>query len=234
MKLVQVMLPGETRQGDKETRRQGDRTFGTFEDTPEEPDQADLLLRHGFQEFPCILRMSFDRRDWETGSLEERELASSCLPVSQSPSLPVCLYSPLPTPHSPLLQTLARTFVDTRDYPELNSRRTPEEVLAGYRAYARDPSCWWLAERQQNIVGVLIIAEVQAAWEIAYLGVVPEVRGQGVGRTILRFALDRAASAGIQIVRLLVDSRNTPAIRLYESQGFKTEKSQRVFLLFGS
>ena len=49
----------------------------------------------------------------------------------------------------------------------------------------------------------------------------PAVRGQGIGATLLRGAIDVARSRpGVRSVRLTVTDGNAPAIRLYESQGF--------------
>lgn len=53
--------------------------------------------------------------------------------------------------------------------------------------------------------------------------VAPEVRGQGVGRTLLLALLDRARScSGLEQLNLAVISENAPARRLYQSLGFTT------------
>lgn len=47
-------------------------------------------------------------------------------------------------------------------------------------------------------------------------------RGRGVGKALLEEALSTAqARSGVQVVRLTVTEGNTPAVRLYESVGFK-------------
>lgn len=49
----------------------------------------------------------------------------------------------------------------------------------------------------------------------------PRCRGQGVGRAMLDFAARYAAERGVKALRLDVYEKNLPAIRLYESAGFR-------------
>ena len=56
------------------------------------------------------------------------------------------------------------------------------------------------------------------------MGVVAAWRGRGVGRTLMRSLLDAARAAGIAAVSLSVERAN-PAVRLYESEGFRTVES---------
>ncbi len=50
-------------------------------------------------------------------------------------------------------------------------------------------------------------------------------RRRGLGRIVLEELLARMARAGARDVRLEVDTRNTNAIRFYESMGFKTTRT---------
>lgn len=52
------------------------------------------------------------------------------------------------------------------------------------------------------------------------LAVLPEYRGQGIAKKLLKAAIDRAASIG-KPAGLLVDKINTNARRIYESIGFR-------------
>ena len=52
------------------------------------------------------------------------------------------------------------------------------------------------------------------------LYLVPAVRGQGLGRKLLDFALARAAELGIRTLHLEVEAGNASATRLYRSVGF--------------
>jgi ribosomal protein S18 acetylase RimI-like enzyme len=53
------------------------------------------------------------------------------------------------------------------------------------------------------------------------IGVVPARRGKGIGKGLLDELLARARRDGFQRISLSVD-RGNPAVRLYESRGFRT------------
>ncbi|MGI8588685.1 MAG: GNAT family N-acetyltransferase [Chloroflexia bacterium] len=60
-------------------------------------------------------------------------------------------------------------------------------------------------------------------------GVVPEWRRRGVGRALLAALLSSAHEAGLYEVQLEVSQANTPARRLYESAGFRLERTLHNF-----
>lgn len=53
------------------------------------------------------------------------------------------------------------------------------------------------------------------------IGVVPEHRGRGLGRSLCTTVMHRAARMGMREAELVVDSTNTAAIRMYEAIGFE-------------
>ncbi|CAM5347153.1 GNAT family N-acetyltransferase [Streptomyces aurantiogriseus] len=59
--------------------------------------------------------------------------------------------------------------------------------------------------------------------QIQGLAVADEARGRGVGRTLIRAALEEARRRGARRVTLRVLGHNTPARKLYESEGFVVE-----------
>jgi ribosomal protein S18 acetylase RimI-like enzyme len=74
----------------------------------------------------------------------------------------------------------------------------------------------------------------QRMWEVVYLGLVPEARGRGYGRGMLREGLRRAQAAGGFEVFLAVDKANHFAIKLYESLDFAAVGVQAVHMRFGT
>jgi mycothiol synthase len=58
--------------------------------------------------------------------------------------------------------------------------------------------------------------------EVYVLAVHPEVQGLDVGRHLLRAGLRHLADLGCRQAVLYVDQASTPAVRLYESEGFTT------------
>jgi ribosomal protein S18 acetylase RimI-like enzyme len=78
------------------------------------------------------------------------------------------------------------------------------------------------------------VASNAHVWQIQGLAVSDEVRGMGVGRLLVRAAVAEARRRGALRLSLRVLGHNTPARRLYESEGFVVEGVQpREFLLDG-
>ncbi|MFL5329273.1 MAG: GNAT family N-acetyltransferase [Gemmataceae bacterium] len=129
-------------------------------------------------------------------------------------------------------EVLARTYEGTLDCPEINGVRSPAEILAGHRAAGPfDPEQWWLATRNGEPAGVALATMPEdGAWDVAYLGVVPEARRKGIGQELVRKLLFEAKAAAIPMVTLAVDARNEPARRLYHAAGFEPYDERDVYL----
>lgn len=59
------------------------------------------------------------------------------------------------------------------------------------------------------------------------MGVIPGFRGQGLGRKLLEATMADALGAGLERIELEVFASNEPAIKLYESAGFREEGRKR-------
>jgi mycothiol synthase len=64
------------------------------------------------------------------------------------------------------------------------------------------------------------------------MGVVPEARGRGWGRQIVRHAQTLALRAKVERIVLAVDAANEPAMRMYRSAGFEAWDRRAVFVRF--
>ena len=72
-------------------------------------------------------------------------------------------------------------------------------------------------------VGCVLINDTPArprACEVVYIGTRPRFRRRGFARAMLRHAMADAARLGKLEMFLAVDGSNTPARRLYQSEGF--------------
>ncbi len=87
-----------------------------------------------------------------------------------------------------LESVVERSYVGTRDCPQLNGVRLTSEVLAGYRSAGPfDPARWLLVRDAGQDIGCLFLVEhPQKIWELAYMGLVPEVRGNRWGLALTR------------------------------------------------
>lgn len=64
------------------------------------------------------------------------------------------------------------------------------------------------------------------------MGLLPDYRGRGLGRRLLRACLDKAWANGLVRIELEVRADNEPAIRLYEGAGFLRECVKKQALRF--
>jgi mycothiol synthase len=131
--------------------------------------------------------------------------------------------------------TLLRTYQETLDCPELNGIRTVDEIIAGHQAQGVfRPERWLLAWKAAQPVAVAMLAEIPdlGAWDLSYLGVVPEARRRGLGRELATLVLHLAKKSGAPKVLLAVDERNQPAIQLYQELGFLSLENRDIYLYF--
>lgn len=132
-----------------------------------------------------------------------------------------------------LAQVIEQTYTDTRDCPQLNGVRDIHDVIAGYRATGRhNPERWFIIGRDGQDIGCLILTEFPESrqWELIYMGIIPDLRGQGLGLRIVRYAQQQALEAGADRLVLAVDADNAPAINMYAAAGFSLWEKRTVFL----
>ena len=131
-------------------------------------------------------------------------------------------------------QLVERTYIETRDVPELNGLRGIESTLVGYSSTIKGvPETWWVVQCKGVNIGCLLLTPTAAGCcEITYLGLVPEWRGKGLSKVIMNFVRDWALASGIEGITLAVDLRNSPAIRLYQSCGFMTDQFVQAWICF--
>jgi ribosomal protein S18 acetylase RimI-like enzyme len=59
---------------------------------------------------------------------------------------------------------------------------------------------------------------------IAYMAVEPEARRRGIGRALLNAAEQSARERGLPTISMMVTESNVPALELYTSSGYGTER----------
>lgn len=133
------------------------------------------------------------------------------------------------TPFSPasngerFARLLERTYHGTLDCPRLKGRRSGAEALVSHRLSGGfDPRRWKIYSQDSADIGLLLLNDQpdQNAWEVVYMGVVPEARGRGYGRAMLLSGLDEARRADRGGVVLAVDAGNKYATDVYRDLGF--------------
>ena len=108
----------------------------------------------------------------------------------------------------------------------------PYETFAEemYGAHDWDPNLAFLAEVDGNVVANAVSLSSQDGGYVAVLGVVPDARGRGIAKGLLRRSFAALAERGHRIVRLGVDAQNpTGAVALYESVGMHVSHAYDVY-----
>ena len=126
--------------------------------------------------------------------------------------------------HEPMLiNILDQSYEQTLDCPGLYGLRRTQDILAGHKATGKfDGAMWTLLWLDDKPAGAILLNPFPAhkTIELVYLGLAAFARGRGLGRQLLRHGLAVLSGRRERSLTLAVDQRNTPALALYESEGF--------------
>ena len=92
---------------------------------------------------------------------------------------------------------------------------SPDDIIFALRGGKPIGFCWTVPNCGQDS------STGRSKGQIYMMGVAPAFRGKGVGRKLLQAGLSYLQSKGKEIIDLTVDSGNPPAVKLYDSQGFR-------------
>ncbi len=159
----------------------------------------------------------------------ERPLEHELPASSKSPKRDVVVYR---KSHNRLRfsNLIRQTYLGSLDCPELNHVRDAAESLRGHeKSGSFSTGMWRLYRINGQDAGLLLMVNrpERQAWEVLYTGVAEFARHRKLGREMLLDGLHAAREVGVERMRVVVDVRNLPALRLYESLGFN-EVSSRV------
>lgn len=104
----------------------------------------------------------------------------------------------------------------------------PQGYIDAFAAIQKDPNQeLTVAECDGRVVGVLQLTFIpyltyQGSWRALIEGVrvSSSMRGQGIGRHLFEWAIERARARGCRLVQLTTDKVRTDALRFYEGLGF--------------
>jgi ribosomal protein S18 acetylase RimI-like enzyme len=135
--------------------------------------------------------------------------------------------------HPLFRQAIGASYQETLDCPAMSGLREIDDVIEGHKSVGLfDPQLWGVLVRWGKPVGCLLLAEIPArrGLELVYLGLAPEVRGQGLGRILMQRVMAIASRRHFEVATLAVDAANVPAVRLYRRCGY-TSVAQRVAMI---
>lgn len=143
-----------------------------------------------------------------------------------------------PSPQSPI--TNYQSLIPNFKSPIAYALGSPDP--AALNAQLRQPLTWFagkmlkLAFTRPGILIQLVQSVLTASpannlrpgqIELTYIGVAPEARGQGLGKTILAAFVESARAAGYTSVALSVETDNPAALALYTKFGFTITQTFR-------
>ena len=94
---------------------------------------------------------------------------------------------------------------------------TPEGIA---RFLARNPGCCFVAEQEEQIVGVILSGHDGRRGFIYHMAVHPSARNQGIGTSLLDHATAALHAQGIHKAMLVVFKHNELGNAFWEGQGF--------------
>ena len=121
---------------------------------------------------------------------------------------------------------------------------TPEASGADQDVYHIETAYWqaggefWVVQQQEKLVGTAGYYPIQRgknAVEIRKMYLLPEVRGLGLGRFLLRSLEERIAEQGFEQIWIETASVLKEAVQLYESSGYQpgtgveTKRCDRIY-----
>ncbi|MFD9432833.1 GNAT family N-acetyltransferase [Streptomyces sp. NPDC060002] len=142
----------------------------------------------------------------------------------------------MPEPSAPRIRTArpadaeSLALVDRLTWSPLHAvMPEPEPPYAPFFDERHVPEDYLVAELDGRVIGYVRLALPTSlacnahVRQIQGLAVLDEGRGRGVGRALIRAALEEARRQGARRITLRVLGPNTPARGLYESEGFVVE-----------
>ena len=134
---------------------------------------------------------------------------------------------PLIDRHAEVKYQSFRDEIDAFVFPCLGDRHGCQRLMREIRRKPGFlPAATWLIACPQGYVGTVQgVMDRGPIGAIQTVGVVPAYRGLGLGRALVRRALDGFCEAGLARAYLEVTAENSSAVRLYRDVGFRRAKT---------
>ncbi len=116
-----------------------------------------------------------------------------------------------------------RDEIDSRVFPclgEFTGCRKLMKEISRQRSFLSSAT-WLIAGPETDVGTIQGLAHSRTLGAIQNVGVIPQNRGQGLGRALVLKNLAGFRDVGVQRVYLEVTAENLPAVLLYDSLGFR-------------
>ena len=91
----------------------------------------------------------------------------------------------------------------------------------GLREELTNPMAHFYVAVADKVIGYMGVIEICGEANVTNVAVLPEYRGNGIGKALVKNAIDGAKSRECEFITLEVRESNLPAINLYKSFGFQ-------------
>ncbi len=132
------------------------------------------------------------------------------------------------------LQMLDASYENTLDCPQLHGLRDTDDVLSGHMQTSLfDPTLWTLMYVDNKPAGIMLLDQIQdnLCVELTYIGLAEKHRKKQLASLLLQRALWQCTQHNYTSLVLAVDEANTPAIRLYNTFGFRCTTSKTAMIM---
>jgi GNAT superfamily N-acetyltransferase len=130
-----------------------------------------------------------------------------------------------------LTRLVTETYKGSLDCPIVNDYRKADDLVKMYAELDRsNQEGWFVARHAGQDVGCILVSISEKQAEVVYMGIIPRCRGKELGRRLVQFAHQFAGKNGVDTIVADVDSKNSPAIAMYESLGYLAFDFNRMFV----
>jgi ribosomal protein S18 acetylase RimI-like enzyme len=195
---------------------------------PDDHVEETLLTRHGFAYGADVFFLArvFNRLDSEINRVAPRENTG----LAQHSVNKQCFGEVNRTRFANVIE---ESYRNSLDCPHLKNFRDGADAIESHKLSGQfDPENWWIYSINGRDAGVLLLNghPDQNSVELVYFGVVPEMRGMGLGKTMLRQGIQLASHRNYSAMFLAVDSENHYANSIYSEFGFAELARRRVMI----
>jgi RimJ/RimL family protein N-acetyltransferase len=146
------------------------------------------------------------------------------------------VFRPLPeVGERAFVDAIAATYEGTRDswltqnIAEHGTRGAAQRDFGDYQAMDHQPEWWELAYTEEELAGVVMAARNPGTAVIAYVGVVPEMRGRGYAPQLVRRGTERLLAADAGEIRGDCDDDNIGMVKAFERAGYERFARRRTY-----
>lgn len=200
-----------------------------------DPQQVALAASHAQAGFTKLAQLGYLRATLPRANSVPPAAAQSRKLASLAPGITVRSMADLGAQgDAHLTAALEQTYIQTADCPALCGLRRSSDVIASHRSVGHyDPTMWTIVYQNSLPSGCVLLSVCtdDGAVELVYLGLGPALRGRGLGRELLALAMQGLALGGQRTLACAVDLANAPALRMYQTAGFKRFAARDAFIL---